>query len=75
MKYWLSILPKRFGIIEKFNHGYPVDKGFFKGCRTLEIGAGLGEHLEYEDLINQDYSVLDMRSELLSEITKKFPSV
>ena len=75
MKYWLSILPKRFGIIEKFNHGYPVDKGFFKGCRTLEIGAGLGEHLEYEDLINQDYSVLDMRSELLGEITKKFPSV
>jgi ubiquinone/menaquinone biosynthesis C-methylase UbiE len=75
MKHWLTELPKKYGIIEKFNHGYPADKGFFKGCKTLEIGAGLGEHLAYEKLSEQDYTVIELRPELAEEITKKFPSV
>src|SRR5882724_9959085 len=48
--YWHEVLPRRFGFVERFNHGYPVvyaPDGFH---RTLEIGPGLGEHLEYERL-------------------------
>lgn len=75
MKYWLTVLPKRYGIIEKFNHGYAAKRGFFKGCRTLEIGAGLGEHLAYENLDDQDYTVNELREELAKEIKKKYPSV
>jgi SAM-dependent methyltransferase len=75
MKHWLTELPKKYGIIEKFNHGYPANKGFFKGCKTLEIGAGLGEHLAYEKLADQDYTVIELRPDLANEITKKFPQV
>jgi len=75
MKYWLTELPKKYGIIEKFNHGYAASKGFFTGCRTLEIGAGLGEHLAYENLDDQDYTVNELREELAKEITKKYRSV
>jgi len=75
MKYWLTILPKKYGIIETFNHGYAAKKGFFPGCRTLEIGAGLGEHLAYENLSEQDYTVNELREELAAEIRRKYPSV
>jgi len=75
MKHWLTELPKKYGIIETFNHGYPANKGFFKGCKTLEIGAGLGEHLAYEKLPDQDYTVIELRPELANEIKKKFPTV
>lgn len=75
MKYWLTVLPQRYGIIEKFNHGYAANKGFFKGCKTLEIGAGLGEHLAYEKLGDQDYTVLELREGLAKEIEKKYPAV
>ena len=75
MKYWLKELPKKYGIIEKFNHGYPSKIGFFKGCKTLEIGAGLGEHLAYENLDDQNYSVLELRKELAEEISNKYPMV
>jgi SAM-dependent methyltransferase len=75
MKHWLTELPKKYGIIEKFNHGYPAKKGFFKGCKTIEIGAGLGEHLAYEKLADQDYTVIELRPELADEIKKKFPQV
>ena len=75
MKYWLTVLPKKYGIIEKYNHGFAANKGFFKGCRTLEIGAGLGEHLAYENLNEQNYTVNELRAELATEILKKYPSV
>lgn len=75
MKYWHTVLPKKYGIIEKFNHGYPANRAFFEGCRTLEIGAGLGEHLEYEHADKQEYVTLELREEMAAEIRKRFPSV
>jgi SAM-dependent methyltransferase len=73
---WLEELPQRFGIVEQFNHRYPlrdIDKG--KRYRTLDIGAGRGEHILYEDLSNQDYYALELRSELAAEIRKRFSEV
>jgi SAM-dependent methyltransferase len=75
VKHWLTVLPKRYNIIEEFNHGYPRGKGFFDGCCTLEIGAGLGEHLEYENLNTQNYVAMELREELAREIQTRYPNV
>ena len=60
MHFWHEVLPKRYGSIEKFNHGYPLkylpDRPHF---RTIEIGAGSGGHLEFEDLSRQDYHCVE----------------
>ena len=50
MKVWHQTLPGRFGIIERFNHTFPVKHSHPGFGTTVEIGAGLGEHLEYERL-------------------------
>lgn len=76
MKYWHEFLPRRYGIVDWFNHGYPTWATRKDGrCRTLEIGAGLGEHLKYEDIVNQEYYCLEVRQNMADEIKKKFPSV
>ena len=50
MKLWHEVLPKRFGIVEQFNHKFPGKHSRPGFKTTLEIGAGLGEHLHYERL-------------------------
>lgn len=74
MKQWLEVLPDRFGIIEEFNHRYPL-RTAFPGTKTLEIGAGLGTHLRYEKLEEQEYTALELRSELARALSAKYPSV
>src|SRR5262245_63716040 len=76
MKYWHEVLPKNFGIIDRFNHNYPVRKSPAGFLRTLEIGAGIGEHLEYEKLTEQqerEYHALELRENMSQEIRKRFP--
>jgi SAM-dependent methyltransferase len=76
--YWHTVLPSRYSIIDKFNHTYPVQyapAGFF---RTLEIGAGLGEHLKYESLTpeqRKNYFCLDLRPNMVEVIHQTFPDV
>ena len=52
MRIWHEELAarSRYGVIERFNHTFPVDNSPAGFRTTLEIGAGLGEHLEYEQL-------------------------
>ncbi|HEX8168875.1 MAG TPA: class I SAM-dependent methyltransferase [Beijerinckiaceae bacterium] len=75
-KHWHEVLPKKYGAIERFNHGYPQkvlpDKERF---RTLEIGAGIGGHIAEEDLSRQDYYCIEMRQHLADEIMRRFPQV
>jgi SAM-dependent methyltransferase len=73
MARWLEVLPSRYGLIERFNHTYPVEPG--ASGRTLEIGAGLGEHLRYEDLSRQDYHAVELRGELVEVIRERYPGV
>jgi SAM-dependent methyltransferase len=73
MTRWLEVLPNRYGLIERFNHSYPLD-GDMAG-RTLELGAGLGEHLRYEDLSGQEYYAVELREELAEAIRERYPSV
>jgi hypothetical protein len=46
MHYWHEVLPKRYGIVDEFNHRYVVKNAPERFFRTLEIGAGIGEHLK-----------------------------
>jgi SAM-dependent methyltransferase len=77
-KYWHELLPRRFGIIDRFNHTYPLRYQSAAAGRTLEIGAGIGEHLEYEHLPPErqgDYYALELRENMSAEIRRRFPGV
>jgi SAM-dependent methyltransferase len=76
MRHWHEVLPKRYGAIERFNHTYPVRYAPpAPGCRTLEIGAGLGEHLEHEPLDRQEYHCVEMRPNMAEAIRQRFPGI
>ena len=76
MRHWHEVSPRRFGAIEHFNHTYPVQYAPpTAGCRTLEIGAGLGEHLQYEPLDQQEYHCVEMRHNMSEAVTERFPGI
>jgi SAM-dependent methyltransferase len=73
MHYFHEVLPQRHGGLERFSHEYPVRRAA-TGV-TLEIGAGLGEHIRYEDLSNQRYYALELREDMADDIRERFPEV
>lgn len=77
-KYWHEVLPRRYGAIERFNHTYGIKRAPADFRRTLEIGAGIGEHLEWERLTpeqERNYWALELRACMSSEIRRRFPRV
>lgn len=78
MKAWHEVLPNKYGVVERFNHGYAVWHAPKSFLRTLEIGAGLGEHLEYEQLTpeqRRNYHALELRANMSAEIARKYPDI
>lgn len=75
MVHWHTVLPKKYGMIEKFNHQGAFTEPVAPGTRTLEIGAGLGAHIEFEDLSKQTYVANELRAEMAAEIKRRFPHV
>jgi ubiquinone/menaquinone biosynthesis C-methylase UbiE len=78
MRYWHEVLPRRYGVIDDFNHRYPVRHAPQSFRRTLEIGAGIGEHLEYEMLSDEqwtNYHALELRENMAEQIRTRFPRV
>ncbi|HEY8217628.1 MAG TPA: class I SAM-dependent methyltransferase [Acidimicrobiia bacterium] len=78
VRYWHEVLPRRYGLIERFNHRYPLrskPRDAVGSLRTLELGAGLGEHLEYEDLTDQQYTCVEIRANQAATIEARFPGV
>lgn len=73
MRHFHEGLPNRFGRIERFNHSYAARSA--RGGRTLEVGAGLGEHLRHEDLSAQEYHAVELRPEMAAAIERDFPQV
>src|ERR1051325_8968444 len=71
MKGWHEILENRYQIVEHFNHGWPSQLEHPSGSKTLEIGAGLGGHLPYENLKDQDYYCLELRSVFCERLAQK----
>ena len=74
---WHANPPGTYRVIDKFNHRYPL-RSYPPGnarFRTIEIGSGMGEQLAYEDLSRQDFTCVEMRTEMIEGIKKRFPSV
>jgi len=80
MKLWHEELAgrPRYGSIESFNHNFPVRHSPAGFKTTLEIGAGLGEHLEYEQLSpeqERNYFCNEYRENMAAEIRRRHPHV
>ncbi|MBC7365484.1 MAG: class I SAM-dependent methyltransferase [Undibacterium sp.] len=68
----------RYGALERFNHNFPVKHSRPGFKTTLEIGAGLGEHLHYETLTPEQetgYYANEFRENMAAEIRRKYPRV
>lgn len=80
MKHWHETLSSgwKFRLIEKFNHNYAVKNSPQMFLTTLEIGAGLGEHLNYERLSadqKRNYVALELRENMAEKIKASFPEI
>jgi SAM-dependent methyltransferase len=78
MRYWHEILPRRYGLVDEFNHKYVVRFAPKVFRRTLEIGAGLGGYLAYEMLTpdqTQNYVALEIRQNMADQIRLRFPAI
>lgn len=79
MKHWHRRLPGAwYGIVEGFNHKFPVQHSRPGFVSTLEIGAGLGEHIRYEKLSAEqenNYHALELRANMAAEIRRHFPRI
>jgi len=78
MRLWHEHLPVRYGKIESFNHNFPVKHAQRSFRTTLEIGAGLGEHLQYEKLTDEqlsEYYCNEFRENMAAEIRRRYPAV
>jgi SAM-dependent methyltransferase len=75
MKYFHEqVYPRRYGAVAKFSHAYPM-RTARSGLRSLDVGAGVGEHLEYEDATDADYVALELRPAMAEEIARRYPHV
>ncbi len=80
MKLWHEELAARgrYGLIERFNHEFPVRHSPPGFKTTLEIGAGLGEHLAYEQLTGEQaahYHANEFRENMAAQIRVRYPRV
>jgi SAM-dependent methyltransferase len=76
MNYWLKVLPNQFGIIEKFNHGFPAATQPDPGQKTLEIGAGRCSHVDWEPPDrHEDYYAVEYRQNIVHDARKKYPRI
>ena len=73
LRYWLQTIPGKYRRFEQFGHRFVASQAPAAAARTLEIGAGLGSHLGYEDLTVQRYVVLEPRPDLARHIVQRYP--
>ena len=78
MQHWHEIFANNYNFIDRFNHNYVVKHSPRNFRTTLEIGAGLGEHIEYERLTPEqesNYVAVDFRQNMLESLKQRFPKV
>jgi ubiquinone/menaquinone biosynthesis C-methylase UbiE len=71
---WLEAMPRQHKFVEWFDHGY-AGRRHRSGERTLDVGAGIGTQLEWEDLDDQEYVTVDVRENLATRLKDRFPQV
>jgi len=78
MRLWHQELPKTYHFVDRWNHRFVAATAPQTFLRTLDIGAGLGEHLHYEHLSPEqeaNYHALDLRPNMIAELARRFPQV
>jgi SAM-dependent methyltransferase len=78
MRAWLEELPQKYSVVERFNHGFPIRASDFPFISTLEIGAGLGEHVRRERLTGEqrrNYTAVDLRPNVIAVLRENFPEI
>lgn len=78
MHYWHEVLPRRFSIADRFGQEYVVRTASPGFLRTLEVGAGIGEHLAYERLTSlqrRNYYALDIRANMAERFRRAHPEI
>lgn len=71
VKYLYTIFPNKFSFLERFNNNYIIKTRPLFFTKTLEIGAGLGEHIFHEqlsDLQRKNYVALELRENMAEGI-------
>ena len=68
---WFGKLASRYAAFERFNNvalsALPPTR---QNWRTLEIGAGLGGHLAFEDLRRQEYHCVEIRPDFCDQLRR-----
>lgn len=78
MRHWHELFPDKLGFVDRWNHRYVVRHAPRNFKRTLEVGAGLGEHIAWEHLTAEqksEYVALELRENMAEGIRKRFPEV
>jgi SAM-dependent methyltransferase len=75
-EFWLTVYPQGYNAVKQFSDRYPLrhlpDR---RHWRTLDIGAGLGGHIPFEQMDRQDYHCLELRDTLVAELRRNYPSI
>ena len=78
MKHFHEVNRSKFSGVVSFNHRYVATHSPQSFSSSLDVGAGLGEHLEYESLSPlqlQNYVALEIRPDMAETIRQKWPTV
>ncbi len=78
LEHWSKILRKKYTIVDNFNHKVVSKNRPENFLTTLEIGAGIGEHLNYEKLNDnqkKNYYALERRLNILKVLKEEHPEV
>lgn len=82
--FWHEINRTKYSAVAEFGHRYVVSRrdavwgGNAPRVRTLEIGPGLGEHLNYEGLADNqwaDYTAVELRENMAATLRKAWPKL
>lgn len=72
---WLEAVSNKYKPVDWFHHTYPSRRPPPPGGKTLEIGSGFGNQIQYEDLSDQEYFAVDMREEMTEAVRERYPEV
>jgi ubiquinone/menaquinone biosynthesis C-methylase UbiE len=78
MRYWHEVFATKLGFADRWNHRYVVKRAPKTFRRTLEIGAGIGEHLAWEKLSpkqESEYVAIELRENMAKGLRARFPHI
>lgn len=78
VKYLYTIFPNKFSFLERFNNNYIIKNRPLTFTKSLEIGAGLGEHIFHEKLSalqRKNYVALELRENMAEVIRSNHPDI